>query len=513
MTDSNAVRALPGDEIMRARMGLLWGNPWARPAAAITIAALSGLVVAQVMPRGPATPGQVIGVMFGGLIIGLAAGRMMQTRWSMLALPAAHVIAIELGRLDASGPTVDAIRLDGAFAILALILGRGFHGLVGLLPMVLGAGVALARPENGPKRILSRIPAVLSFFLLAALAVWFLIPGSTPPIAGADGKPLPGSIAEVGTVRIGGHDHGMVIRGHNVDNPVLLYLAGGPGQSDLVYPRVLLTGLEQDFTVVSWDQRGTGTAYAGLDPTSSFTLDAAVSDTVEMTNYLRQRFDEPKIYILGESWGSTLGVLAVQQHPELYYAYIGSGQMVSQRETDRRLYHDMLAYADRTGDAELSAKMQSYGEPPYRDLYGYAFVMGYYDALAGPYTPAVGHDNLLEAANVGPFGVLGSEYGLVDKVNVVRGLIDMFFVMYPQIQEIDFRQDVTRLDVPVYILDARHELDARRDLALEWYELVESPVKRLYTFENAGHAPAFEESDQFHRIMVEEVLPETYPAE
>src|SRR5690606_4628482 len=84
---------------------------------------------------------------------------------------------------------------------------------------------------------------------------------------------------------------------------------------------------------------------------------------------------------------TTLAVLAAQQRPELYHAIIGSGQMVSQRETDRRLYDELLDYAGRTGDTALAEQMQAFGEPPYADMYAYAFVMGYYEQLYQPYTP------------------------------------------------------------------------------------------------------------------------------
>ena len=94
-----------------------------------------------------------------------------------------------------------------------------------------------------------------------------------------------------------------------------------------------------------WDQRGSGKSYAALDPTSTYTLERWSADTIALTDYLRDRFAEEKIYLLGESWGSTLGVLAVQERPDLFHAYIGSGQMVSQRETDRIIWRDLLAYA------------------------------------------------------------------------------------------------------------------------------------------------------------------------
>ncbi len=109
------------------------------------------------------------------------------------------------------------------------------------------------------------------------------------------------------------------------------------------------------------------------------------------------------------------------------------------------------------------------------------------------------------------FGILGSEYNFVEKVNVLRGLIDMFTILYPQIQGIDFRRDAVKLDVPVYMLDGQAELAARRDLALEWLDLLDAPIKRIFAFENAAHAVAFEEYEAFHQILLETILPETYP--
>jgi pimeloyl-ACP methyl ester carboxylesterase len=303
-----------------------------------------------------------------------------------------------------------------------------------------------------------------------------------------------------------------MVRAYSPDLPVLLYLSGGPGQSDLPYSRVLFEDLTQDFVVVSWDQRGTGKSYPALAPIETLTLEQAVANTIELTNYLRQRFNEEKIYLMGESWGTTLGVLAVQQQPELFYAWIGSGQMVSQRETDRQLYREILALAASKGDTELTEQMLAFGEPPYADTpYPNAVVMANYDALGQPYTPPQDYIERGTAANLGPWGVMGSEYNLVEKVNVMRGLIDMFTVMYPQLQGIDLRQDVPRLEVPVYILDGVAELAARRDLALEWYNQLEAPAKQIYTFDDAGHSVAFEQFSALHQILTGTILPETYP--
>jgi pimeloyl-ACP methyl ester carboxylesterase len=494
---------------------------WYSLGGAVGLPALVGLLVAVVMPRGPATSGQALAAMALGLALGLVAGLLLRSRWAMLLAPAAHAAAIELARLPVVGPTVDAIRLDTVFGVLALLLGRGFHGLIGLLPMVLGAslGAALARRQAGQLRAergvgiwLRRGAAGLTVLGLLGLAALLALPARTPPILGPDGRPVPGSIAELATVKLGGKDQAILIRAASPDKPVLLYLSGGPGQSDLGWSRVYFAELTEEFVVVGWDQRGTGKSYAALDPTATWTLEQAVSDTVELTNYLRERFGEQKIYLMGESWGTVLGVLAVQRHPELYHAWIGSGQMVSPHETDRRLYHDLLAYAERTGDSALAAQMRGYGEPPYADFYAYGVVMGYYDALYRPYTPPRAYLERGAAAGMGPLRNMADEYTLVEKVNVVRGLLDMSSVLYPQLAGVDFRRDVTRLEVPVYVLDGEAELAARRDLMLEWYEQLEAPLKRRYSFADAAHAVAFEEFEALPQILADEVLPATYPS-
>ena len=192
------------------------------------------------------------------------------------------------------------------------------------------------------------------------------------------------------------------------------------------------------------------------------------------------------------------------------FGRVRSGQMVSVRETDRRIYQDVLALAARTGDAKLAARMRSYGQPPYADLpYANVFAMGQYGALHRPYTPSQAYRELGASSGIGPYGVFASEYTLIERFGVLRGLMDMFTVMYPQIQDIDFRRDVKTLKVPVYILDGTAELAARRDLTLEWFAALQAPVKRLVRFDNAAHSVAFEQFQQFGTLMRDTVLPET----
>jgi pimeloyl-ACP methyl ester carboxylesterase len=340
------------------------------------------------------------------------------------------------------------------------------------------------------------------------LVAW---PASTPPVLAEDGGPARDGIAELATVRVGGTDQVVLIRAADPDKPVLLYLSGGPGQSDLALARVMSEPWTRDFVVADLDQRGNGKSYAAIDPVTDMTLDRAVSDVIEVTEYLSRRFDEPKVYLVGESWGTILGVLAVQRRPDLYHAFLGSGQMVDVLETDRRIYADLVAHAGQAGDTALAAKLREIGAPPYRDMpWANSNLLAWYELLYPPYTPSDGYLARGRASGLDPFGALGSEYAFIEKTNVLRGLIDTFSVMYPQLYTLDFRETATRLEVPVYMLDGAAELDGRRSLALEWFEGLEAPLKERVTFEGAAHSVAFEQADEVLRLLVETVVPATY---
>ncbi len=144
----------------------------------------------------------------------------------------------------------------------------------------------------------------------------------TPPILGADGLSLPGSIASLEQVEINGEKQWITIRGHDTDKPVLLFLAGGPGGTQLAATRKVLGQLEEHFVVVNWDQPGAGKSYRAAD-LKKLTPQQYLDDAHRLTLYLMERFEEEKIYVVGESWGSILGIWMVQQHPEHFHAFVG----------------------------------------------------------------------------------------------------------------------------------------------------------------------------------------------
>jgi pimeloyl-ACP methyl ester carboxylesterase len=494
----------------------VWRSRGPRIAAAVAIVGVDALLTGWLTPRGATTAGLALAAIGVSVLVGAVTGLLVRSRWAMLLAPLGFAGLFELTRMGTAGPLVDGIHLGGMYGILAFATGRGLDIVLVLIPMSLGAviGAGLARQLDGSDRDTHgwararrwgrrNITIVVAIGVLT-LSAGIARPATTAPILGTDGKPLAGSVAELRQVDINGNHLGMMIRGDNAANPVLLYLAGGPGGSDLGALRRNGSALEQAFTVASYDQRGTGKSFDALDPTSTLTLAGAIDDAVAVTNYLRDRFHQDKIYLVGNSWGSLLGVLAAQQHPELFAAFIGSGQMVDPLATDRLYYQDTLAWAERTGNSALAKQLTRNGPPPYADALKYEPVLSNEQDVY-PYDDSA----LAEGANGFSENLIHPEYSLIEQAHLLAGMLNVFSVLYPQLQGIDFRTQVTSLAVPVYLVQGAHETRARAEPAAQWFHLLQAPTKQLITFPASGHRALFQQPDLFYQVMTGTVLPQT----
>jgi pimeloyl-ACP methyl ester carboxylesterase len=476
--------------------------------AGVLLAAVWGVTAGLWTPRGPLTTSTAVWSIVISLVVGGLAGLLLNSRWAMLMSPAVFAVVFEITRMGVDGPMVDGLHAS-FYGAIAFITGRGFQALLTLVPMALGAalGAGWARRGRTSSRwslVLGRGGAVVVTVALLALTAALLRPASTAPILAANGEPLPGSVAELTTVNTGGHDLGLMIRGTSTENPVLLFLAGGPGGSELGAMRRHLPALEESFTVATWDQRGAGTSYDELDPTQTVSLEGYVSDTIAVTDYLRDRFAQDKIYLAGQSWGTTLGVMAVQQRPDLYRAFVGTGQMVSQLASDRIFYEDTLAWAETTGNQGLVDQLQAAGPPPYSAMFPYETALSHEQDVY-PYD----HTGNSEGSGQMSENLLVSEYTLIDQVHVIGAFMDTFAALYPQLQEVDFRKTATEFEVPMFFVQGAHEADGRAQPFADWYPMIQAPVKDMVVFDSSGHRPLWEQPDEFVDYMVGTVLAQT----
>ena len=455
----------------------------------------AGVLAGWWIPRGPVTTPEAVLAVLLCLGAGFASGRLLGSRWAFLLAPATFALAFELVRLPVDGPTVDGIRLDGIYGVLMLIAGRGVDAVLMLLPMTVGVGFGLLafRRSTGASprhRWPGRILLTIGTAAVVALVVGLLRPASTERIA------TDGSIAELVDVRIGGHDQSILLRGASSASPVLLYLEGGPGGTGIGRIRNAGEALEEDFLVAVWDQRGTGKSYDQLDPTSTLTVDQIVDDTLAVTDYLRERFDESKVYLVGSSWGSTLGVLAAQRAPEKFHAYVGTGQMVDQFATDELMYAESLADAEARGDDAAADALRELGPPPYDDTLDYPLALS-----SNPKWTDFEHGDDYDRAAEYPASLFVAEYTLIEQLRGMAAIAETFDVVYPQLRDTDFRVQVPRVDVPVVIVQGEHEAIGRSSLARAWYDQLSAPSKRYVVFGQSGHTPQFDEPGRFATFM------------
>ena len=202
---------------------------------------------------------------------------------------------------------------------------------------------------NPIKRMLQIIFSIaLAFFLIITSILLIYSPGKIEQYLDDRGNPITGTISEKTFIKIGAVKQGMFIRSKNINNPVLLYVHGGPAFPNYFLIDKFQPGLEDYFTVCYWEQRGGGLSYSSEVTLESMNFNQLASDAIDVTNYLRKRFGKEKIYIMAHSGGTPIALLAVAKEPKLFYAYIGMGQITKQTESEKIAYEYMLKqYAEQ----------------------------------------------------------------------------------------------------------------------------------------------------------------------
>jgi pimeloyl-ACP methyl ester carboxylesterase len=327
---------------------------------------------------------------------------------------------------------------------------------------------------------------------LAVLAGLLAGCASTPPITGGDGAAVPGSIASLEKVTLNGRAEWITLRGRDATRPLLLWLAGGPGCSELTMVRNLLGGLEDRFVVAVWDQPGAGKSFRAM-PRKKITAETYIEDASALLDLLCARFGREQAYVVGESWGSALALMVAARRPDRVKAVFGTGQMVAFLENDIGCYDLMLAWARELGDTRKVQTLERQGPPPYigRGVAGKqaAYLMDtftYMREVSGVHT----HGDTIK-------DIMSPEYTLRDKVSWFRGLIDAMNWVYPRLWDLDLRIAVPRLEMPVIFLVGRHDVNASLPLLEDYCSRLEAPSKELVWFEESGHTPWASETDRF----------------
>lgn len=304
-------------------------------------------------------------------------------------------------------------------------------------------------------------------------------------------------------VEINGVKQGLIIETKRNDLPVLLILHGGPGYPLYPIMKANKVELHQLFTVCYWDQRGTGMSYLSDENKSSLTLEQLISDTVEVSNYIANKFSKEKIYLMGHSWGTFLGSLTASTHPGLYHAYLGVGHVGSAKGTEEESYQFILEQAKEAGNQKWVSEIEKVGfDEQYYKKQEYNLIRGKYTNKFGGGFLRKGYSNYQGLKDVFTTRI----YTLKERANVFRGSIASYQALGEVLATTDLVNEVKEFTIPVYIFQGKHDRLTSHRQALRFYNEITAPKKNFFSFNHSSHAPFIEEKEVFFSLLKKEVL-------
>jgi pimeloyl-ACP methyl ester carboxylesterase len=317
-------------------------------------------------------------------------------------------------------------------------------------------------------------------------------------------KGKPSKVDDSGFVTIGGIEQWVTAKGDSCANPVLLFISGGPGNplsglSDSIYGAG-----ERDFIVVQWDQRGSGMTYGRSPPAEGekLTIDRMAKDGNELAANLAKRYGKRKVILWGSSWGSILAVHMVKANPDLFYAYVGTSQLVNSVESQTESYKKLLALATKENDKDSLAVLEQVGSPPWTDPRSFGKVrrvIRKYEAKVTLPPPDSWHRAPAYTTEKAEADYeAGEDYSFMSFVGMHGD---------GMLSQVDLPKLGTHFTIPMFFVEGAHDLLAPPELARRYYESITAPDKGWVLLEHSGHDPNQEVVDAEYKLLRERVLP------
>ena len=306
-------------------------------------------------------------------------------------------------------------------------------------------------------------------------------------------------------VAIGGIEQWITISGTRCENPVVLVLHGGPGNTMSPYANNLYGVWEKEFTLVQWDQPGAGRTF-GRNPgtaESALTIERMTQDGVDLAAYLVQYLNKKKIILVGGSWGSVLGVHMAKSRPDLFHAYIGTGQLVSHKENLEASVRKVLALAQAAGDAKTMAAIEALGPPPWTNPRSFGILRRatrVYEAKTS--TPAPKAWWVPSPLYTTPAAEVsyesGEDYSYLQFVGLKgNGMLS----------KVDLPRLGLKFDLPVFLVQGSEDLVTTAEVAKRYFESIVAPQKEYVLLPNTGHDPNVAMIDAQYNILKNRIVP------
>lgn len=375
------------------------------------------------------------------------------------------------------------------------------------MPLGRDAAVLGESYRKGKNKMWSIIIAV---FVCIGITVYIIFPpsfGNTKSFRDEHGFVLKGSISEKINVDINNASLGMFIMGKDTSKPILLFLGGGPGIPEYFLETQYPSGLENEFVVCYPEYRGTSLSYHSDIRAEMITTEQYIEDAVGVTNYLRDRFGQNKIYLIGHSFGTYIGILTASRHPELFHAYIAMSQITDQKKSEKIAYGYMLEQYRLSKNSKMVNKLENY--PILRDDNAYKSYFNSSLRDTAMHNLGIGTMHNMNSVITGIFfpSLHCTIYTPSERTNIWRG--KSFSKTTPAAKDATHFNafcEVPTLDIPIYFLAGIYDYTCCYSLQREYFEQVQAPTKAFYTFSNSAHSPLFEEAEKARLILREDVL-------
>lgn len=318
----------------------------------------------------------------------------------------------------------------------------------------------------------------------------------------------PESIVLLEPVMLGGHQQWLLARGEKRSNPILLFLHGGAGDPYIGLLHEYQSELEKYFVVVQWDQRGSGRSIPNTAP-ESMTINQFQADTHELVLLLKAKFNRDKIYILGHSWGSYLGIMEAQNHPENLYAYIGTGQMVDLIKQEQMSHDFVVAQAQADHNTKALKQLKAIGYPPYENIVQgfntkYSWLWRYGGMLDGesgpwPFIKALLTMQETSLLDIRRFERVGTQS--LQQLAANEGS-QFWHLKAPDIHH--------HFEIPMFFITGENDRVTPLALIQTYVKTLHAPLKQSMVIPHAGHFAFFIEPNQFAAAMLN-IRHQTYP--
>lgn len=317
----------------------------------------------------------------------------------------------------------------------------------------------------------------------------------------------PTGIQETYKTRIGGIDQWINVRGQDRDNPVILFVHGGPASPLMPTIWEFQRPIEEYFTVVNYDQRGAGKTFLANDSAAvadTLHIDRYIDDAIEIAEHVRERYGKDKVILMAHSWGTVVGMGAALKRPDLFHAYVGIGQVINVRDNERISFEYGLAQARQHGNKEAIAELESIApypgdQPITRERIIIARKWPQFYGGMGAYRD--GSAKYFYGA-----ALLSPEYDAADAKAIDAGNVFTLGRILPEFLEVDYKA-VRKFPIPVVMFMGRHDYTTPSAPTAEWLERVEAPYKRGVWFERSAHMIPWEEPGKLLVSLLEEVRP------